>query len=288
MTSLRPDQIITDPLTALSQPSAVEAALASRLGSDPFAMGHSFAARMRREAQAGSLARQQQQANAMRSVLAQRIMQQEAQANALSNIADVRETIGAPGAAQAAGLLPTPFAAARNPVDLAQIQADAQLTASEAAREGAQAGVMPVQSDAFSGVTGFGLQEMVPLGVQEEMASAQRPRAVFFGADGIQYQVPLDPGEVPATFRERIADQAAGVSDANVTSDDAAQNNAIDLIRQRASINGWQQVAPPRRITMDNGQPAIEYEYETPEGRIRYYAIEGDPTPRGALVNDRE
>ena len=142
MTSLRPDQIITDPLTALSQPSAVEAALASRLGSDPFAMGHSFAARMRREAQAGSLAQQQQQANAMRSVLAQRIMQQEAQANALSNIADVRETIGAPGAAQAAGLLPTPFAAARNPVDLAQIQADAQLTASEAAREGAQAGMM--------------------------------------------------------------------------------------------------------------------------------------------------
>ena len=286
MTSLRPDQVITDPLTALSQPSAVEAALASRLGSDPFAIGHSFAARMRREAQAGSLAQQQQQANAMRSVLAQRIMQQEAQANALSNIADVRETIGAPGAAQAAGLLPTPFAAARNPVDLAQIQADAQLTASEAAREGAQAGVMPVQSDAFSGVTGFNLRDMVPLGVQEEQAAAQMPQAVFYSADGIQYRVPVPQSEVPSAFRERIQDQATGRADAEVTSNDPAQLAAIEKIKQNAAINGWQLVAPPRRVQLDGGQFVIEYEYHTLQGKRKHFAFEGDPTPRIVDVNE--
>lgn len=288
MADLRPDQIITDPITALSQPSAVEAALASRLGSDPFAMGHSFAARMRREAQAGNLAQQQAQANALRSVLAQRIMQQGSQTEALRNISDVRDTIGAPGAAQAAGLMPTPFAAARNPVDLAQLQADAQLTASQAAQEGAQAGMMPVQSDTFSGVTGFGLRDMVPLGVQEEMAGAQGPRAVFFGADGIQYQVPLDPSEVPAEFRERIGDQATGAADAETQPTDAAQGDAVDQIKQNAAINQWQQVAPPRRVRLDNGQVAIEYEYDTPQGRRKFFAIEGDPTPRGVAVNGRE
>lgn len=145
------------------------------ISSDPFTAGQRFAFTNDREREAQAFLEALAGNNQLRSLMQQRLNTHEQQLERLKQLEQIRETIGAEGAAGAAGLPVTGFSSARVPVDFAQLQATAQGTASDAALAGAKAGQLPVQSQAFSGVTGFNVQQQTPIGEAQAIAAAKVP-----------------------------------------------------------------------------------------------------------------
>lgn len=146
------------------------------ISSDPFTAGQRFAFTNDREREARAYMQALAGNNQLRSLMQQRLMTQETQMERLKQLEQLRLTLGPAGAASAANLPDiTGFAGASTPVAFAQLQANAQKTASEGALEGAKAGQLPIQSQAFSDVTGFGVREQTPIGQSQAIAAARVP-----------------------------------------------------------------------------------------------------------------
>lgn len=145
------------------------------INADPFTAGQRFAFTNDREREARAYMQALAGNNQLRTLMQQRLMTQETQMERLKQLEQLRLTLGAEGAAGAAGLPVSGFASARTPVDFAQLQANAQKTASQSALEGAKAGQLPIQSQAFSDVTGFGVREQTPIGQSQAVAAARVP-----------------------------------------------------------------------------------------------------------------
>lgn len=278
MVSLRPDQVILDPDDTLSIPGNDEATLAAQLGRNPFAGGHALGARLRRQAAAQRLAQAADLNNVLRQRLAKQILQQGGQEAVIGNLDKVRGVVGPDRAAEVAGFGSNTFSQALTPVDFFAQQAEAQKTASEAAKTGAEAGQLPLQSEEAQQVTGFNVREQTPLDVLKARESAQQPKAIFFDSNGIQYQVPIAYSQIPAAFQERLAQPSGqGTVDQAPQPTDAAQQQAVDKILRLISTKGDTLLAPPRVVQLEGGQKAIEYHVRKSDGtEFRYYAVEGN------------
>ncbi len=163
-------KIINDPSVALlGVPRAP-------ISSDPFTAGQRFAFTNDREREARAFMETLAGNNQLRQALQQRIMAAERQNKIIENLEQVRLTSGAPETARLAGFRPTNFASNQALIAQEGQRADVQLTASQAAQAGGEAGLLPRQSPEQLNILGTEVNRIIPTGVQEQVAKGLLPK----------------------------------------------------------------------------------------------------------------